>query len=218
MTPTPQTWAGATPSDALRVKRIARQERAICKCDLVGARVENIEGVDLQSPAIRPSIAQSCVQRAGGWGVEIAVLGERPGPEVAILQRAEPTGRLAELQSAHRRHRYGVRQIVAGRIAEECPIGQCVRRHQIEPRQGLRNVDAAVARLHKRHVAVKSDPGIRGVFVGEFEAISATGATEDRRAAIADKLVLRFEIEPEQADAGIEPFDEFGAGADLGAA
>jgi hypothetical protein len=66
---------GGDARNALSVERIARQERTICESDLVGTRVENIEGVELQPPAVGPSITQSCVQRAGCRRIEITVFG-----------------------------------------------------------------------------------------------------------------------------------------------
>ena len=176
-------------------ERIGPDERAIGVGDLVRARVEHVERVELQSQAVLETIAGAGVEQAGRRRAERAVLGQRPRPEIAVFHAAEPARRLAEFEAGGqdelRRFRNEIARRAAGlrkRIAG-----------QIKPRLHLCGVVAAKARARHRDIDIGAQPRHRLEMVRPFDTDAAACAARDRAAGIAFELVLRIEIENEQA-------------------
>jgi hypothetical protein len=90
--------AGRDARETLLIEGVGRQERAIAVGDLVGARIEDVESVELEPPAVCPAIAESRIARSGRGAGKIAVLCERAAAGIAIFEAPEPARGVSRLQ------------------------------------------------------------------------------------------------------------------------
>src|SRR5262249_59716919 len=74
---------------------VGPDQRSIGVADLVGLRIEQVEEIDLDPPAIVEPVAKPRIDEADRRRTERVVFGERGRAEIAPAQRSEPAGRTA---------------------------------------------------------------------------------------------------------------------------
>ena len=103
---------------ALGEQCVGGQQRAVGVARIVARRIQQIERVKLDAPAIGELIPHPAVDHIDGRRLKYAVLGERPRTDIAPAQRAEPAGSLAQRDAGRRDHPRRFGNEIARRVAD----------------------------------------------------------------------------------------------------
>lgn len=90
---------------------VRADERPVRVRDRVGLRVQHVQRIEPDRPAIVEAIAGAPVDNAHGWGSERIVLGERGCPEVAPAKTAEPASLVPQREPCRRHDGRRVRDV-----------------------------------------------------------------------------------------------------------
>ena len=155
---------------------IGGKQRAVSVAGIVARRIQQIERVKLDAPAIRELIPDTAVDRIDRRRLKYAVLGERTRTDVAPAQGAEPAGSLAERDARRRDHPWRFRDQVTGRVAD-------LRLREAGERIEeflLSGVEADKARAAERQVGIEAHPRHRLIIVCDLDTGAKAGRTRHR--------------------------------------